>query len=175
MAKMRVADRLVRWVPAAVAVVRVGDTAVVCGVRAEILLASSIPQPPPPSVTPAEEEAAEELAALGLLVPNLTLSTGCSPAHLPGSPPSPLAQSLTQRILTLLHTSRLVSLSDLMISHQPPADAADAEPPPAPEIKAYWTLYIDVLFISLDGNAFDAAWGAVLAALGDTRLPGACR
>ena len=40
-----------------------------------------------------------------------------------------------------------------------------------PEVKAFWTLYIDILFISLDGNPFDAAWGAVLAALGDTKLP----
>jgi exosome complex component RRP43 len=39
------------------------------------------------------------------------------------------------------------------------------------EVMAYWTLYIDVLFISLDGNAFDAAWLAVLAALADVRLP----
>jgi exosome complex component RRP43 len=40
-----------------------------------------------------------------------------------------------------------------------------------PELKAYWTLYIDVLFVSLDGNAFDAAWAAVLAAVRDTKLP----
>jgi exosome complex component RRP43 len=42
---------------------------------------------------------------------------------------------------------------------------------PPLEIAAYWTLYIDILFISLDGNPFDAAWCAVLAALGNTRLP----
>jgi exosome complex component RRP43 len=40
-----------------------------------------------------------------------------------------------------------------------------------PEVKAFWTLYIDILFISLDGNPFDAAWAAVLAALKDVRLP----
>ena len=39
------------------------------------------------------------------------------------------------------------------------------------EVKAFWTLYIDILFISLDGNAFDVAWAAVLAALKDVRLP----
>jgi exosome complex component RRP43 len=38
-------------------------------------------------------------------------------------------------------------------------------------VKAYWVLYIDVLFISLDGNPFDAAWAAILAALRDTKLP----
>ena len=40
-----------------------------------------------------------------------------------------------------------------------------------PEVKAYWTLYIDILFIALDGGAFDAAWGAIIAALRDTTLP----
>lgn len=39
------------------------------------------------------------------------------------------------------------------------------------ETKAFWVLYIDVVCISLDGNAFDAAWGAVMAALKATRLP----
>lgn len=43
--------------------------------------------------------------------------------------------------------------------------------PPKVEVKAYWTLYIDTMFISLDGNAFDAAWAAVMAALRDTKLP----
>ncbi|KAK4987007.1 hypothetical protein LTR28_001918, partial [Elasticomyces elasticus] len=43
--------------------------------------------------------------------------------------------------------------------------------PPQLVSKAYWTLYIDLLFISLDGNPFDVAWAAVLAALKDTRLP----
>lgn len=39
------------------------------------------------------------------------------------------------------------------------------------EIKAYWCLHITILFISLDGNPFDAAWGALLAASRDTKLP----
>ncbi|KAL9633505.1 MAG: hypothetical protein Q9164_004658 [Protoblastenia rupestris] len=42
------------------------------------------------------------------------------------------------------------------------------------EVKAFWTLYIDVVFISLDHGAngvVDAAWLAMLAALRDTKLP----
>ena len=135
----------------------------------------------------------QELEELGLLVPNLELSTGCSPAYLPGNPPSTLAQSLSQRVLTLLHISELVDLEDLKIWHVPEktgkaatemevegeggmAAGVDEEDEEEEEedraaVKAFWTLYIDVLFISLDGNAFDAAWGAVLAALRDTRLP----
>ena len=40
-------------------------------------------------------------------------------------------------------------------------------------MKAYWALYIDILCISLDGNCYDAAWMAVMAALKDTTLPNA--
>lgn len=159
------------------AVVRLGDTAVVCGVRGEILLASDIPNPHPPTTSPSDDDTADdsaELPSLNLLVPNLELSTGCSPAHLPGNPPSTLAQSLSQRILSLLHETRLIRAQDLRILYEPPPTPDDDEMPDVPprvETKAYWTLYIDVLFISLDGNAFDAAWGAVLAALRDTVLP----
>lgn len=39
------------------------------------------------------------------------------------------------------------------------------------EVIAYWVLYIDIFFISFDGNPFDAAWAATLAALSDTKLP----
>ncbi|KAG7138549.1 Exosome complex component rrp43 like protein [Verticillium longisporum] len=38
---------------------------------------------------------------------------------------------------------------------------------------AYWVLYIDIYFISFDGNPFDAAWAAMLAALRNTKLPAA--
>lgn len=178
-----------------------------CGVRAEILLVRDIADYRPPRRETSrndhnhdEEEEnrrkgrtkrkrrddADEMARLNLLVPNLELATGCSPAHLPGGPPSPLAQALTQRILTLLHTSQLLDMDDLRICHHPPPSSAASEEaekmdtdeddergsdPSAPELKAFWTLYMDMVFISLDGNPFDAAWGSVLAALHDVRLP----
>ncbi|KAI9701243.1 MAG: hypothetical protein M1836_001912 [Candelina mexicana] len=154
------------------AVVRVGDTAVVCGVRGEILLASNVPGYRVESSTQASSN--DDIVELDLLVPNIELSTGCSPAHLPGLPPSPLAQTLSQRILSLLHSSKLVKAEDLRIWHTPPmspeAETAE-ESPPESEVKAFWCLYIDILFISLDGNPFDAAWAAVIAALRDTKLP----
>ncbi|KAJ9623663.1 hypothetical protein H2203_005925 [Taxawa tesnikishii (nom. ined.)] len=148
------------------AVVRTGDTAVVCGVRAEILRASDIPHPY------TAEAGSRELEELGLLVPNLELSTGCSPAHLPGNPPSTQAQSLSQRILSLLHVSKLVNVDDLRVRYQPPPtdDETPDEPPPV-VTKAYWTLYMDIWVIGLDGNAFDAAWAAAIAALRDVKLP----
>ncbi|RFU30631.1 hypothetical protein B7463_g5694, partial [Scytalidium lignicola] len=167
------------------AVVRIGDTAVVCGVRGEILLASNVSsfrvdKSSSTALRPGYNEAKE----LDLLVPNIELATGCSPAFMPGQPPSTLAQSLSTRIYSLLHSARLVDDADLRIWYHPENfsnqgggdtdmgdgtsnDVEDSEP----EIKAFWTLYIDILFISLDGNPFDAAWAAVVAALIDVRLP----
>ena len=161
------------------AVVRIGDTTVVCGVRGEILLASNVAgyrvdrSSTAPSAKPSYNEAKE----LDLLVPNIELATGCSPAFMPGQPPSTLAQSLSTRVYSLLHSSRLVDGEDLRIWYQPPdlSDQDKMEDEEAetiePEVKAFWTLYIDILFISLDGNPFDAAWAAVVSALGDVRLP----
>lgn len=149
------------------AVVRCGDTAVVCGVRGEILLASDIPQPPKDDVS--EEDLVE---ALSLLVPNVELSTGCSPAHLPGNPPGTLAQSLSHRIQALLYSSGMIDPSALRIQYEQPATDDDISDEGQRLVtKAYWTLYIDVLCIGLDGNAFDTAWTAVLASLQDTILP----
>ncbi|KAK8212843.1 hypothetical protein M8818_003008 [Zalaria obscura] len=154
------------------AVVRIGDTAVVCGVRGEILRASDIPHPY--TTSGPGDDGSKEIEELGLLIPNLELSTGCSPAHLPGNAPSTLAQSLSQRLLSLLHISKLVDGRELRIEYQAPQ--TDDEVPDQPSevvTKAYWALYIDLLFISLDGNPFDAAWAAIIAALRDVRLPNA--
>jgi exosome complex component RRP43 len=161
------------------AVVRIGDTTVVCGIRGEILLASNVAghrvdkSTTAPSARPGYNEAKE----LDLLVPNIELATGCSPAFLPGQAPSTLAQSLSTRIYSLLHSSKIVDGEDLRIYYQPP-DLSDVDmmddsekEPIEPEVKAFWTLYIDILFISLDGNPFDAAWAAVVSALKNVRLP----
>ncbi|KAH8654520.1 ribosomal protein S5 domain 2-type protein [Tricladium varicosporioides] len=173
------------------AVVRVGDTTVVCGIRGEILLASDVPNY---RVTTGavgsglEEQGAEEEAKdLDLLVPNIELSTGCSPQFLPGQAPGTLAQSLSTRVYSLLHSSRIIDNEELRIWYEPPdlsalgsnredesmedSEDSEEEDKPKREIKAFWTLYIDILFISLDGNPFDAAWASVLSALRDVRLP----
>ena len=184
--------------------VRIGDTAAVCGVRAEILstddiaawkVASAAAPPAKRRKTEShgsddeneheDEDDAGEIAAFNLLVPNLSLNTGCSPSILPGTPPTPLAQTLSHQILALLHSSRLVRAEDLRIWYQPPhlgdedttmdtgehGGSSSTDFMPEPEIKAFWTLYIDVMMVSLAGNAFDAAWAAVVAALRDVQLP----
>ena len=151
------------------AVVRCGDTAVVCGVRGEILLASDIPCSPNDDVD--KDDLVEEL---GLLVPNLELSTGCSPAHLPGNPPGTLAQSLSYRIMSLLHLSNLIDCNDLKIQYtESQVDEDVPDEGPKTVTKAYWTIYIDMLCIALDGNAFDTIWTAVIGALRNLVLPNA--
>ncbi|KAJ5860134.1 uncharacterized protein N7529_007444 [Penicillium soppii] len=182
------------------AVVRIGDTAAVCGVRAELLHTEDIASW---SVSKASSEENADNSTdqgdsrtedekdcfhvqdLNLLVPNLSLSTGCAPGFTPGAPPSVLAQSLSHQILSLLHSTRLVQADDLRIWYQPPNLESqefrnedehmdvDTEQSGGPEreIKAFWVLYIDVMIISLAGNPFDAAWASVLAALRDTKLP----
>lgn len=149
------------------AVVRSGDTAVVCGIRAEVLISSDIPHLPSEDV-----ENNNLIEELGLLVPNVELSTGCSPAHLPGNPPGTLAQSLSYRVLSLLHTLDIVDPANLQIQYTEPATEDDV-PDEGPKVvtKAYWTLYIDVLCIALDGNAFDVIWAAIMAAFRDAVLP----
>ncbi|KAL8768994.1 MAG: hypothetical protein Q9209_004911 [Squamulea sp. 1 TL-2023] len=207
------------------AVVRAGDTAVVCGIKAEILNASDVVDCKPSTKveeleqrygngvsrlsavsdgrrrSQARIEDAEEMAQLNLLVPNVELSTGCSPFYLPGSAPSTEAQSLSHRVLTLLHTSRLLAMDDLRIWYQPPStkptkpteppsDAPTSEPTSMsldvpneplsskedadaqqPEIKAFYTLHIALLVLSLSGPPFSTLWTALLAALRNTRLP----
>ena len=192
------------------AVARIGDTAVVCGIKAEILHTKDVADWKHPDINPNDtkriedenEDArrkrrkteADEIAGLNLLVPNVELSTGCSPAHLPGSPPSDLAQTLSHRVLSLLYTSQLLEAEDLRIWHHPTSQQSSLSsataPNPSdpfaitseeldgedteiskPQIQAYWTLHITILFLSLDGNPFDAAWCALLAALLDVRLP----
>nr|POE66255.1 exosome complex component rrp43 [Quercus suber] len=149
------------------AVVRVGDTAVVCGIRAEVLLAADVPQPPKEDADPHDL-----IADLGLVVPNVELSTGCSPAHLPGNAPGTLAQSLSHRVLSLLRVANILRSEDLCITHVlPPTDEDGPDAQPQTVTKAYWTLYLDILCIALDGNPFDAIWAAVLASLRDTVLP----
>lgn len=161
------------------AVVRLGNTSVVCGVRAEILREEDTPGTSAPSAVNAngelddDDEATEsdEVEHLRLLVPNVELSTGSTPNHIPGNAPSTFAQALITRIRSLLHSTKLLRARDLRINYTPSANHEDPETQPQTEVKGYWVLYLDVFFISIDGNAFDASWLAILAALRNTRLP----
>ena len=205
------------------AVIRQGDTAIVCGVRGEILKVEDIPEHAlsnenlsdeggpsslseergtgPHKLARRRRQEQDQLARLGVLVPNIELATGCSPEYLPGGPPTPVAQALSQRLLTTLHTTAIIDPESLRIHPSSSVSDAASQPsrpssssssdssggvplPPettasstqeAPrEIKAYWTLYIDILFISLDHgphSAFSAALTAMLCAVRNTKLP----
>lgn len=163
------------------AVVRLGNTSVVCGVRAEVLREEDTPGTNAPAAVTAEGEVADEeeeegghadeAESLGLLVPNVELSTGSTPAHIPGNAPSAAAQTLITRLRSLLYATRLLRAADLRITHTPATNPEDPSAAPETVVKGYWVLYLDVFFISIDGAAFDAAWLAILAALKNTRLP----
>ena len=155
--------------------VRMGDTTVICGVRGETILTSNIPNY-------RQSNTQTELKDYDLLVPNIELATGCAPQFLPGGPPSTLAQTLSTRIFSLLHSTKLLNPEELRIWQHLPSESLagdddedqmkDSENTSGErQVVAYWVLYIDIFFISFDGNPFDAAWAAVLAALRDTKIP----
>ncbi|KAK3901184.1 ribosomal protein S5 domain 2-type protein [Staphylotrichum tortipilum] len=171
------------------ALVRLGDTTVLCGVRGELLPVEQIPQFRPLG---GEEEYLEgeyggaggigrgELRDYDLLVPNIELATGSAPQFLPGVPPTALAQTLSTRVYSLLHAAGLVKAGDLRVWYRPGEgkkqedggmEGVEQEVAEEDRVVAYWVLYIDLLFLSYDGNPFDAAWAAVVAALRDTKLP----
>jgi exosome complex component RRP43 len=195
------------------AVVRVGDSTAICGVRAETLLAANVPsyrrrrrleerasgrvddiEPTPEEEAQERERDAAELREYDLLVPNVELGMGACPMFMPGAPPSQLAQTISTRVYSLLHSSGLVSMDDLRIwreveeeqenaAHDEEEDKMDEDgqgtedPKHTPhmakrkEVVAFFVLYIDIYFISYDGNGFDVSWAALVAALRDTRLP----
>ena len=168
--------------------VKIGATTIVCGVRAEVLPVSEIPsfrvtkssetdraKPVRRKDNDGDDEEEEGYSATqlyNLVVPNIELATGCSPKHPANTAPSVEAQSMSQRLLSLLHTSQLVRTSDLEIIYTPPPESRDLELGlnADPEVKAYWTLYIDMMCISHGGSLFDAAWLALCAALKDCVL-----
>ncbi|XP_014560168.1 hypothetical protein COCVIDRAFT_23655 [Bipolaris victoriae FI3] len=159
------------------AVVRLGNTSVVCGVRAEILKEEDIsgafeyPKDLTGQDDAAQEEDSEEVEGLRLVVPNVELSTGSTPSHIPGNAPSTYAQTLITRIRSLIHSTRLLRASDLRILYKPSTNPEDPDVEAETQLKGYWVLYLDIFFISIDGNAFDAAWISMLAALRDTLIP----
>ncbi|KAF8426248.1 ribosomal protein S5 domain 2-type protein [Tirmania nivea] len=155
------------------AVVRTGDTAVVCGVRGEILTLRGGEKKVLRSGADSENgngfDRSGALKNYPLIVPNLELNTGCAVAYHPG-PPSDWAQAMTQRIRSLLvEVVCPVDVDVLKIVEDGLGEREGLEY--EKEVKAYWVLYVDTVMISLDGNAFDAAWAAIMAALNDTKLP----
>ncbi|EPS40542.1 hypothetical protein H072_5621 [Dactylellina haptotyla CBS 200.50] len=155
------------------AVVRAGDTAVVCGVRGEILTllpgddTSIFESYNHLSTSATHSYSSRSSGGAGwgeLITPNVEISTGCSKKY-PLGPPGALAQTLSDQLRELISASKLVELTSLRIYDQ------DADREAAQKIKGYWSIYVDILCISLDGNILDASWYAIVAALASAKLP----
>lgn len=170
--------------------IKLGETTVVCGIRAELLPVSEIPHYRASALAREVAQANNEdpdadyeaVTLNNLLVPNLELGTNSHPSFPSNVAPSVAAQSISQRILSLLHTSKLVRLQDLEIRYTSSTPTSNLDPddpgyiePERDVLKAYWTLYIDCVALSYggEGGVFDATVMAVVAALRDVRLPAA--
>lgn len=127
-----------------------------------------------------------------LLVPNVEFATGCDVNQVPGSAPSSVAQATAWRVKEMLVSLGFIQPEQLEIwgrryisdarssagddgSDQDDYDAMDdvVDENEEKEIVGYFTLYIDLVIISLSGPPFTALWAAAIAALRDTKLPAA--
>ncbi|KAF2669137.1 hypothetical protein BT63DRAFT_479011 [Microthyrium microscopicum] len=174
------------------AVVRTGDTAVVVGVRPEIVGVKDIPGHA--EILKASQESAGEaqddrVEKLGLVVPNVELATGCAGSQIPGTAPTRAAQRLAWRVREGLVGGGVVDVEDLEIMWDRPVigdeESSEEEEEDGAmemeeenkkvktrgEVVGYFVLYVDILVISLAGTPFDSIWAATLAALRTTVLP----
>ena len=155
------------------ALVRMGSTIVVCGVKAEIAEpALDAPDVGFVGAFPRRRSPTPTKRLNPQTVPNIDLPAICSPKFKPG-PPSEEAQVLSERLNDALlrsvpprsvpclrpdefaSRSNLLSLDTLCISSG----------------RAAWCLYIDTTCLNYDGNAFDAALIAIMAALQNSAYP----
>lgn len=90
----------------------------------------------------------------GFIVPNVELHP-CSSPRFGSGPPGVQAMDLSQFMQNVLITAGVLDLNDLCLVPS----------------KYAWCLYCDVVCINYDGNVYDAAQVAVMAALHDVRLP----
>ena len=90
----------------------------------------------------------------GYVVPNVDLNPLAN-AKFKSGPPSDDAQFLSSRLNDILLSTAVIDHTRLVIEPR----------------KAVWVAYVDVTCINYDGNGFDAALLAVIAALKNTQLP----
>ncbi|OQV04124.1 3' exoribonuclease family, domain-containing protein isoform 2 [Cladophialophora immunda] len=122
--------------------VKIGATTIVCGVRAEILPTSEIPSF---RVTKSADK-------------DWTL---------PSRPKNEVDDHEGEGEYSATQLYNLVVPNIELATGCSPRHPANT----APSLKAYWTLYIDMMCISHGGSVFDAAWLALDAALRNCLLP----
>ncbi|MCQ2977174.1 MAG: exosome complex protein Rrp42 [archaeon] len=105
-------------------------------------------------VKPSIGEPFADTPDVGVLMTNCELLPMAAPEFEPG-PPSPESIELARVVDRGIRESQLVDLEKLCIE----------------EGKKVWMLFIDIHVIDYDGNLFDAANLAVMAALMNTKLP----
>ncbi|NXP67740.1 EXOS8 protein, partial [Chloropsis cyanopogon] len=127
------------------ALVKLGNTTVICGVKAEL-------------AAPAVDSANK-----GYIVPNVELPSLCAERFRSG-PPGEEAQAASQFIadsfllpclLSFYFSSQMIVKEDLCIASG----------------KLAWVLYCDIICLDYDGNLLDASVFALLAALKNVQLP----
>ncbi|KAF6084003.1 exosome component 8 [Phyllostomus discolor] len=129
------------------ALVKLGNTAVICGVKAEF----ATPPPDAPNK--------------GYVVPNVDLPPLCSSRFRSG-PPGEEAQVASQFVADVIENSQMIRKEDLCISpgkHGRISSASVSE--------LAWVLYCDLICLDCDGNILDACTFALLAALRNVQLP----
>ncbi|KAK8743139.1 hypothetical protein OTU49_001551 [Cherax quadricarinatus] len=90
----------------------------------------------------------------GFIVPNVELYPCCSHMFKIG-PPGEKAMATSQFLKNVISSAKVLDLTDLCIVHN----------------KLAWCLYCDVVCINYDGNLYDAALIALMAALQNVKLP----
>lgn len=147
------------------ALVRLGETVVVCGVKAEI----AEPELDQPEHGFLGSYIIYSLSwnSLGLMkysVPNLDLPALCSPHFKPG-PPGDEAQVLSERLNEALVTFVLWLPFKTKTYSAASAGTVLTESLCINPGRAVWVLYVDATCINYNGNVFDAALIAMVAAL----------
>jgi exosome complex component RRP43 len=134
---------------------KLGNTSVVCGIKAEL---GEVPN----------------IKATGpRLIVNLELLPLCSPHIKPGKP-SEQAQA-TSELLNRVGRD-LLNEKDLTVSVVTPhndkmADVSDEDDDRPKSVTLNWFIYADIYCLDYDGNVFDAALIALVAALKNFTLP----
>ncbi|KAG9119272.1 hypothetical protein FRC07_005770 [Ceratobasidium sp. 392] len=128
------------------ALVRIGDSTIVCGVKAEIA-EPDLERPDQGFIGTASPRRVNFVLTCPQ-VPNLDLPAICSPKFRPG-PPAEEAQMLSERINDILVSTCAINPKTLCIHPG----------------KSAWVIYIDAVCINYDGNILDATMLAVIAAL----------
>jgi exosome complex component RRP43 len=154
------------------ALIRLGNTTIVCGVKAEIAEPELDSSQDGFLGTFSQRTISLKTALIRDgrdLVPNLDLPALCSPKFKPG-PPGEDAQVLSDKLNEALTTyvepcsqSDVFSCSILML--EPSSGVLPLSSLCIHPGKAVWVLYVDAICINYDGNAFDATLIAMIAAL----------